>query len=209
MFFKGRLLYQDPDTSELYYGDVDESDREEIILLPRRKRKAGVKVRATNERGPLTARLIAWRTRAHANDPLGNVRPPTWILDDTGIKRLSRSHPEQVTSSEKVVSILNQTQEWKAKWSGQVYEIIRAYDQELEDVRKKEAARHKARQRRTKHDQDTAKFAEVSKQTEERVRQDFLQRHHAATGGTQTTREALDDMENTSVRRSTRLQNLK
>ncbi|KAH9011588.1 hypothetical protein EDB84DRAFT_1445095 [Lactarius hengduanensis] len=211
-FFKGRLLYQDPDTSGLYYGGIDESDREEILPPLRKKRKAGVKVRATNERAPLTDRLIAWRLRVHDSDPLASVRPPTFILNDSSIKKLSRLHPAEVTGPEKMVSVLGETQEWQANWSGQVYEIIRAYDQELEDLRKKEAARHKARQKRVKQDQDTAKFAEESNLTEERIRQEVLQRHRAAVGlgGTLTMREALDDItENIPVRRSTRLQNLK
>ncbi|KAH9014989.1 II DNA helicase [Lactarius pseudohatsudake] len=155
-FFKGRLLYQDPDTSGLYYGGIDESDREEILPPLRKKRKAGVKVRATNEQAPLTDRLIAWRLRVYDSDPLASVRPPTFILNDSSIKKLSRLHPAEVTGPEKIVSVLGETQEWQANWSGQVYATIRAYDQELEDLRKKEAARHKARQKRVKQDQDTA-----------------------------------------------------
>ncbi|KAH9032767.1 hypothetical protein EDB85DRAFT_1890536 [Lactarius pseudohatsudake] len=135
-----------------------------------------------------------------------------FILNDSSIKKLSRLHPAEVTGPEKIVSVLGETQEWQANWSGQVYTTIRAYDQELEDLRKKEAARHKARQKRVKQDQDTANFAEESNLTEERIRQEVLQRHRAAVGlgGTLTMREALDDItENIPVCRSTRLQNLK
>ncbi|KAI9436004.1 hypothetical protein H4582DRAFT_2079138 [Lactarius indigo] len=211
-FFKGRLLYQDQDTSGLYYGDVNESDREEILPPLQKKQKAGVKVRATNERAPLADRLIAWRIQVHESDPLASVRLPTFILNDFSIKKLSRLHPAEVTCPEKIVSVLNETQEWQANWSGQVYEVIRAYDQEIEDLRKREAARHKAHQKRVKQDQDIAKFAEDSNQTAERIRQEVLQRHRAAMGlgGTQAMREALDDItESNPVRRSTRLQNLK
>ncbi|KAH9070706.1 hypothetical protein EDB83DRAFT_2517848 [Lactarius deliciosus] len=155
-FFKGRLLYQDPVTLELYYGGVDESDREAIPLPLRKKRKAGIKVRATDERGPLADELRAWRLRVHDSDPLASVRPPTFILNDSSIKKLSRLHPAEVTGPEKIISVLKETPEWQANWSGQVYEIIRAYDQEFEDLRKKEAARHKAHQKRVKQDQDTA-----------------------------------------------------
>jgi len=69
------------------------------------------------------------------------VWPPTFILDNTDIKKLSMLHPAEVTGPERVVSALDETQEWQANWSEQVYEIIRTYDQELEDLRKKEAAR--------------------------------------------------------------------
>jgi hypothetical protein len=140
-FFKGRLLYQDPDTSVLYYGGADDPDREEILPPPpRNKRKAGVKVRATIERGPLRARLMAWRIQAHASDPLASVRPQTFIIDNIDINKLSRLHPTEVTDCQRVVSALNETQEWQASWSEQIYDIIRAYDQELEDLHRKEGA---------------------------------------------------------------------
>jgi hypothetical protein len=200
----------------LYYGNVNESDREELLPPSRKKRKASVKVRATNKRGPLTARLVAWRIRVHDGDLLVSVQPPSFILNDTSIKTLSRLHPAEVTGPEKVVSVLDETEEWQAEWSGQVYETIWAYDQELEELRKKEAARHKARQRRAKQDQDTAKFAEVSNLTAERICQEVLQQHRSGrtatglgVGGTQIMQEALEDTENTPVRRSTRLQDLK
>ncbi|KAH8993095.1 P-loop containing nucleoside triphosphate hydrolase protein [Lactarius deliciosus] len=114
----------DPVTLELYYGGVDESDREAIPLPLQKKRKAGIKVRATDERGLLVDKLRAWRLRVHDSDPLASVRPPTFILDDSSIKKLSRLHPAEVTGPEKIVSILKETPEWQANWSGQVYELM-------------------------------------------------------------------------------------
>ncbi|KAH9174835.1 hypothetical protein EDB89DRAFT_1904387 [Lactarius sanguifluus] len=128
------------------------------------------------------------------------------------IAKEGQLHPTEVTGPEKIVSVLKETPEWQANWSRQVYEIIQAYDQEFEDLRKKEAARHKAHQKHVKQDQDTAKFTEESNLTEERICQEVLQRHRAAMGlgGTLTMQEALDDiMENIPVHHSTRLQNLK
>ena len=109
-FFNGRLLYQGPDTSELYYGDADESDREKILSPERKKRKARGKVRPARERGPL--RAITWLFRAHTNDPLAAVLPPSFILNTT-----------EITSRERVTNVLDQTEEWKAKWSEQIYSM--------------------------------------------------------------------------------------
>ncbi|KAH9083958.1 hypothetical protein EDB83DRAFT_2547369 [Lactarius deliciosus] len=109
--------FGDLSASVVYYGNADECDREDILSPPRKKRKAGVKVRATNALPGV---------RVHASNPLTSVRPLTSILDNTGIKKLSRLLPTEVTGFEQVVSALDGT--------GQLYKVIRAYGQELEDV---------------------------------------------------------------------------
>ena len=81
---------------------------------------------------------MAWRIQAYASDPLATVWPQTFILDNIDINKLSRLHPTEVTDCQRVVSVLNETQEWPARWSEQTYDIIRAYDKELEDLRRKE-----------------------------------------------------------------------
>ncbi|KAH9011631.1 II DNA helicase [Lactarius pseudohatsudake] len=176
-FFKGRLLYQDPESSKLYYGDVGDPDREEILPPRRKKRKGSMKIRAANERKPLISRLLAWRAGAHSKDPLAPVRPPYFIIDDPEIKLLARLHSSNVARPEQVVAALNETQEWQDEWSHQVFEVIQSYDRELVDRRKDEAARHTARQKRVKYEQDQIKFAEASNETAERVRQEVLRRH--------------------------------
>ncbi len=128
-----------------------------------------MKACATNERRPLIARLLAWRASVHSNDPLTAVWPPSFIIDNGDIKVLARLHPSNVTQSEQIVTALDETDEWKDQWSRQVFEVIQAYDQELADRHKDEAARYKARQKRVKHEQDQVKFAEVSNETTERI----------------------------------------
>ena len=137
-FFRGRLLYQDPETSKLYYGAAEDPDREEILPPSPKKRKAGTKVRATNQRRPLISRLLAWRASMHSKDPLASVRPASFVLDDMDIKTLARLHPSNVTHPGQVVDALDQTQEWQDHWSIPIFQVIQAYDSELADHRKKE-----------------------------------------------------------------------
>ena len=145
------------------------------------KRKKGIKVRAVNERKVLASRLLAWRNEAHCADPLASVYPPSFIIDDRGIKLLASLHPSSITGPNQVVAALGETQEWNDEYSHQVFKTIQVYDRELADHHKNEAAQHKARQKRVKHRQDQAKFTEVSNEIEEHIRQDVLRRHAAAT----------------------------
>ena len=195
-FFQGQLLYQDPENSTLYYGDVHDPDWEEIVLPLRNKRKGAAKARAAKERKLLIDKLRDWRAGAHARDPLAFVRHPSLIIDDGGIKLLARLHPSNVTQSEQVVSALGQTQEWRDEWSSQVFDVIRSYDHELAARRKAEAARSKSRQKRVKREKDQVKFTEVSNEIEERIRREVLSRHAAATLKIAQTRTGLEDREN-------------
>lgn len=182
-FFKGRLLYQDKETSTLYYGDLDDPEREEAILpSKKRQKKESVKVRPVNERKPLVSRLLAWRASVHLNDPLASVRPPSFIIDNLGIKALARLHSSNITTSEEIVTVLAQTPEWHGLWSRDLFEVIRSYDQELIERRKDETNRKKARQKRAKYRQDQDKFEEESNETAERIRQEVLSRYTAAGG---------------------------
>lgn len=186
-----------------FYGDVDDPEREEIIP-PLRKRQKGssVKVRAVNERKPLMSRLMAWRAGTHSSDPLAPVRPPSFIIDNQGIKTLARLHPSNITHPEQIVSVLDQTPEWQDLWSRQIFKVIQAYDQELADCRKGEAARNKASQKRAKQEQDQVKFAEVSNGVAERIRQEILSRHTPMVGKVQSGIEAPLDVENSPIHRS-------
>ena len=138
------------------------------------KRKKGIKVRAVNERKVLASRLLAWRDEAHCADPLASVYPPSFIIDDRGIKLLASLHPSSITGPNQVVAALGETQEWNDEYSHQVFKIIQVYNCELTDHHKNKAAQHKAHQKRVKHGQDHAKFTEVSNEIEERIRQDVL-----------------------------------
>ena len=153
------------------------------------------------------SRLMAWHACTHLSDPLGPVRPPSFIIDNQGIKTLARLHPSNVTHPEQIVTVLDQTPEWQDLWSRQIFEVIRAYDRELAEHRKDEAARNKACQKRAKHEQDQVKFAEVSNGIAERIRQEVLSRHTAMVGKVQSGIEAPMDVENSPIRcSSSRLQ---
>jgi hypothetical protein len=121
------------------------------------------------EHKPLTSGLLAWRAEAHSNDPLSPVQPPSFIIDNQGIKALAKLHPLNVTNPEKIVTMLDQTPEWQDLWSRQLFDVIQAYDRELSDHRKDEAARNKARQKRAKHEQDQVRFTEVSNEIAKRI----------------------------------------
>jgi hypothetical protein len=107
------------------------------------------------------------------------------------------------------VIVLDQTPEWQGLWSCQLFDVIQAYDRELDDHHKDEAARNKARQKRAKHEQDQVRFAEVSNEFAERIRQEVLSRYTAAAGKDRGGPEAQAYVENIPVRRSSRLQGSK
>lgn len=137
-----------------------------------------------------------WRNEAHKHDPLAAVRPPTFILDDKGIKTLARIYPTEIRNTTQVVQALEETEEWDQEWSKEIIAIIQAYDNELKGSRKAATAQQKARQKRQKIDLDLAKFQEESDRikadTERRIRESALQ---------QSSR-----FSNTDVRRSLRNQ---
>ncbi|KAH9022119.1 hypothetical protein EDB85DRAFT_1895384 [Lactarius pseudohatsudake] len=176
-FFKGRLLYQDPESSKLYYGDVGDPDQEEILPPQRKKRKGSMKICAANEHKPLISRLLAWRAGAHSKDPLAPIRPPYFIIDDPEIQLLARLHLSNVVHPEQIVAVFCSTQEWQDEWSHQVFEVIQSYNRKLVDHCKDEVAHHTARQKRVKYEQDQIKFAEASNETAECVRQEVLMQH--------------------------------
>lgn len=175
-FFCGRLLYEDPETSQLGYSAPDDPDREEIVLPIRKKRKAGMKTRVMNQRQPLISRLLAWRTTVHSNDSLASVRPAYFILDDRSIKTLARLHPLNIMHPGQITESLNETQEWQDLWGRSLFRVIQAYDRELTEHHTEEAAQQKARQKRNKQEQDQARFDEELAEREERIRQDVLRR---------------------------------
>ncbi|KAF8811263.1 P-loop containing nucleoside triphosphate hydrolase protein [Phlegmacium glaucopus] len=148
---------------KLYYGDDDEPDREEI-LPERKKRKAGIKVCATALRQPLISRITAWRFNTYTRDDLRSVRPPSFIIDDKGIKKLARLHPSNITSPAQVTAALNETPEWDIEWLKLIHKIIRAYDEELATLRKETAVAKKSQQKRARVAQDHAMFEEASKE---------------------------------------------
>jgi hypothetical protein len=186
-------------TLKVFYGDVDESDREEIFPPAKEKRRSKKKVRPLKDRGVLKIRLLSWRAETHEHDPLAAVRPPSFILDEKGIKTLAAIHPTEIRNTTQVVQALGETEEWDREWSKKILTIIQTYDNEIKGARKAATAQEKARQKRQRADLDQAKFQEESDRiradTERRVRESALQ---------QSSRFV-----NTDIRRSLRIQNEK
>lgn len=137
------------------------------------------KVRPVKERAALKLRLLSWRAETHKRDPLAAVRPPTFILDDIGIKNLAKVYPTEIRNPTQLVQVLDETEEWDQEWSKEIIAIIQAYDNELKGARKAAMAQQKARQKRQKIDLDHAKFQEESDRiqadTERRIRESALQ----------------------------------
>lgn len=148
-----------------------------------------MKVCATEERRLLINRLFAWLAAAHLNDPLASVQPPMFIIDNKDIKVVARLHPSNVTSSEQLVTVLEQTCEWQDNWSHQILEVIQKYDNELDNCRKVEADQSKAWQKQAKQEKDQNKFAEVSNEIAERIQQEVLRKHMATAHNTETVSE--------------------
>ncbi|KAF8257111.1 hypothetical protein EI94DRAFT_1709581 [Lactarius quietus] len=145
---------------KLYASYLSDTTPDEIVLPIRNKRKAGTNTRAMSQHEPLISWLLAW-----------------------GIKTLSRLHPLNVTHPVQVVEALDETQEWQDLWSSSLFCIIQAYDREITEHHTEETAPHKARQKRTRHKQDLARFAEESAETAEKICQEVLHRYASATAG--------------------------
>ena len=118
-------------TLKLFYGDVNDSDREEIQPPTKEKRPSKDKVWHLKERQALKLRLLSWRTEASQNNPLAAVRPPMFILDDHGIKALATLHPNNIRNTSQVVQALGETDEWNNEWSKKILTVVQAYDNEL------------------------------------------------------------------------------
>jgi hypothetical protein len=177
-FFKGRFLYQDERTGDLYYGmPNDPSDRIMIVPPQKEKRKARDKRRTSDERKSLVSRLVAWRYNAHAMDPLAAVRPPSFIIDDVGIKLLTKLHPQDISNYRQIRVVLDQSMEWEEEWSKKIFDIIQQFDADLITLRRTTATQKKSQQKRMKVVQDIISFEQDSKENEERIRLQVLQRY--------------------------------
>ena len=181
-FFKGRFLYQDSKTSDLYYGDIDESDRINISV-PRKgpgKRKQQPKYRPVIERQSLVSRLVLWRVEAHTEDPYAAIRPPSFIIDDKDILKLARLPHDYFTDHCQVTAVLGETQEWQDEWSTKIFNVIRGFDCELSRLQKTGPVEKKTRQKRARLELNTAMFQQDSSEREaeimKRVTEEFKAR---------------------------------
>ena len=149
-----------------------------MILPPRKeKRKAQDKRRTSDERESLVSRLVAWRYNVHAMDPLSAVRPPSFIIDKAGIDLLAKLHTKDITDYQQIRIILDQSMEWEEEWSKKIFNIIQQFDEDLVNLRQSTAIQKKNQQKRIKVVQDTISFEQHSKENEERIRLQVLQRY--------------------------------
>ncbi|KAJ7078344.1 P-loop containing nucleoside triphosphate hydrolase protein, partial [Mycena epipterygia] len=99
---------------------------EPMIKAVKRKRKTTV-YRPKKERPELEKLLVKWRTDAHANFTLRFLRPPTFILDASGLKTLCMARRALITSARSITSLLKQSDEWGNMWAQGIFDIIAKY----------------------------------------------------------------------------------
>ena len=203
-FFDGRLLYQDADTLNLYYGSKNESDRELVPLPTKGKRKLAKKSRNSKDRQELVARLFNWRYIESSNDVLAVVRPASFIIDNKNIIKLSSIHPSELTNEAQVVVALNESQEWKSEWAMKIFDVIQTYDKELDTHRKTLVAKTKTNQKKAKIHQDHSKFEEDSNERAERIRQEVAARFKFSSSTTGMHSGPLKTLSPNSLHRITR-----
>ena len=202
-FFKGRFLYQDAQTGDLYYS-ISENPSDRVKVLPplKEKRKAQDRRRTTDERKSLASRLVGWRHNAHTNDPLAAVRLPSFIIDDASIVTLAKFHPLDITMSQ-IRVVLDKTAAWEEEWSLRIFDVIQQFDKDLTDLCKTTANQTKNQQKRMKHTQDLASFEEATKENEERIRLQVLQRFAAQQSANNVRVLQQSTINNVLVHRST------
>lgn len=99
-----------------------------INVVKKRKSTPKRQNRPTIQRPLLQRHLRAWRTEAHAIDPLRSVRPSSFILDDKSIVILSRIRCDKVTCVLDITRALEETEEWAEEFGTQIHHVIIAYD---------------------------------------------------------------------------------
>lgn len=66
----------------------------------------------------------------HSRFTLRSIRPPTFILDDAAIKKLTMAPASSLNSAEDVVALLEQSPEWKYMWAAEVFDVVSKYEPE-------------------------------------------------------------------------------
>lgn len=136
----------DATTGEPYYGAQD--DPHQRLLNPKivQKRKKPPKYRSPEDRPALISRLVAWRRRVSARH--GPFHSASFILDDKKLAKLATLHPKDLSNHEQVTILLGETADWGNEWSKSIFDLILAYDNELQAIRP--VGTQKSRVKRTK-----------------------------------------------------------
>ncbi|KIJ04274.1 hypothetical protein PAXINDRAFT_183194 [Paxillus involutus ATCC 200175] len=82
--FLGEYLDDQSPGGDSGHSDGNSDVEDEVASTNPAKRKRN-QLRAMVERQPLLDKLLAWRKRAHAEDPHKSVRPAQWLIDDDGL----------------------------------------------------------------------------------------------------------------------------
>ncbi|KAF8232785.1 hypothetical protein L208DRAFT_1126894, partial [Tricholoma matsutake] len=75
--------------------------------------------------------LISWVKSAHENDPLCGVRAMYDILSHQQRIKLVRASMKSIQSSEDIVTLLEETNEWGKEWAGPLADLVMKYNEEL------------------------------------------------------------------------------
>jgi hypothetical protein len=130
--FPGKFVFIDPATGDGFYGDRNDPARTPVATTAE-KRKAEAKYRKVCDRPALVSRLIAWRRLTTMR--LGPFYPPSFILNDSNITKLSLIHPDNLSHHDQLVYHLGETPDWGATWAKTLFTLIQDYDNDLNAIR--------------------------------------------------------------------------
>ncbi|KAF8240086.1 hypothetical protein L208DRAFT_1234513, partial [Tricholoma matsutake] len=75
--------------------------------------------------------LISWVKSAHENDLLHGVRAMYNILSHQQHVKLVWASMKSIQSSEDIVTLLGETNEWGKEWAGPLADLVMKYNEEL------------------------------------------------------------------------------
>ncbi|KAJ7803075.1 hypothetical protein B0H14DRAFT_3778811 [Mycena olivaceomarginata] len=110
---------------KLFLGPVY---KEEPAPLPAKRRRTNY--RKPKDRPELERQLLQWRSEVHSRFTLRSIRPPTFILDDAAINKLTMAPASSLNSAEDVVGLLEQSPEWEYMWAAGVLDVVSKYKPE-------------------------------------------------------------------------------
>ncbi|KAJ7443986.1 hypothetical protein FB451DRAFT_1434779 [Mycena latifolia] len=133
---------------KLFLGAVYEESPPPLSGPAQPKRKRNI-YRPTKDRPALEEHLIQWRTQMHTRFTLRAIRPPTFILDSTAIKKLTMARASSITSPDNITSLLNQSPEWADMWVDSLFKLISEYAPEDEEDDNSEEEKSEPKRRKS------------------------------------------------------------
>ncbi|KAF6761994.1 II DNA helicase [Ephemerocybe angulata] len=181
-FFPGKMLYQQPETHKVFYGDADEPYGTElkaatIAADSESLKRARPKYRPTVLRPSLVHKLERWRYNAWRAHPLRSITPASFILNDSSIETLSKlTLDEHLLSVDDLTTALGQTTTWKNKYAHAIFKEIQLFEAEVLALNIKAKAEEEERQKRRKLEIDQEMFRKADEEARRRVREAALER---------------------------------